>query len=199
METKDIKNIWKAGVEENIKPYSEEELNEMIVKSARKSIMAVYPGTIFRLVVIGVIIYGVGLLLLRNQSTERMFIDISALAILSVLYSFWERSAYKLRKYTNGKPIKEWLECRIKDFERNIKFNTKYNWVLRGCSLLGGLGLYALYQIEANTTPSILSVIILPLGIIIYLLIVWSSLKRNYQKALHELKDLYRQFEDSNE
>ena len=199
METKDIKTIWKTGVEEDIKPYTEKELNEMIIQSARKSIKAVYPGVIFRFVIIAVIIYFVVILLLRNQSNEKMLIDIGALVILSVAYFFRERSAYEMRKYTNGKPVKEWLEYRIKETERNVKFNTKYNWVMLGCSILGGVGFYALYQIEANMTPGILNVIILPLGIVVYLLIVWRSLKQKYQKSLHELKELYKQFEDSDE
>lgn len=36
METTDIKNIWNKGVQETFKPYSDKELNKMIVKSARK-------------------------------------------------------------------------------------------------------------------------------------------------------------------
>ena len=43
METNDIKETWKAGIERTIKPYPEERLNEMIVNSARKSIKTVYP------------------------------------------------------------------------------------------------------------------------------------------------------------
>lgn len=49
METNDIKETWKAGIERTIKPYPEERLNEMVVNSARKSIKTVYPGTVFRL------------------------------------------------------------------------------------------------------------------------------------------------------
>ena len=41
METNDIKETWKAGIERTIKPYPEERLNEMIVNSARKSIKTV--------------------------------------------------------------------------------------------------------------------------------------------------------------
>lgn len=43
METNDIKETWKAGIERTIKPYPEERLNEMVVNSARKSIKTVYP------------------------------------------------------------------------------------------------------------------------------------------------------------
>ena len=35
MEAHDIKETWKAGVEKNIKQYTEEKLNEMVNKSAR--------------------------------------------------------------------------------------------------------------------------------------------------------------------
>lgn len=199
METNDIKNIWKAEVEKDIKLYSEEELNEMVVKSARKSIKTIYPGTVFRLIVIAVIVFLIATLLLKEQSTGKMFIDMIALVITSVSYFFWERSAYKMRKYTNGKPVKEWLEYRIKEIEKSVRFNTKYNWGIYGCSFLCAIGFYASYQIVANITPGILTAIVIPLGIIIYLLIVRRSLNRNYQKTLDELKDLYKQFEDLNE
>ena len=198
METNDIKDIWKTEAVKDMKPYSEEELNEIVVKSVRKSIKTVYPGTIFRLVIITVIVYLIATLFLRKQSMEGMLLDVSALVILSVSYLLWEHSAYKMRKYTNSKPVKEWLEYRIKEFENKIRFNTKYNLVIYTCSFLFSIGFYVFYQITANVTPGILTVIIIPLGLIIYLLIVRRSLNRNYQKALHELKDLYKQLEDSN-
>lgn len=198
METNDIKDIWKTETVKDMKPYSEEELNEIVVKSVRKSIKTVYPGTIFRLVIITVIVYLIATLFLRKQSMEGMLLDVSALVILSVSYLLWERSAYKMRKYTNSKPVKEWLEYRIKEFENTIRFNTKYNLVIYACSFLFSIGFYVFYQITANVTPGILTVIIIPLGLIIYLLIVRRSINRNYQKALHELKELYKQFEESN-
>ena len=198
METNDIKDIWKTETVKDMKPYSEEELNEIVVKSVRKSIKTVYPGTIFRLVVIAVIVYLIATLFLREQSMEGMLLDVSALVILSVSYLLWERSAYKMRKYTNSKPVKEWLEYRIKEFENTIRFNTKYNLVIYACSFLFSIGFYVFYQITVNVTPGILTVIIIPLGLIIYLLIVRRSINRNYQKALDELKELYKQFEESN-
>ncbi|WP_278705289.1 hypothetical protein [Parabacteroides goldsteinii] len=198
METNDIKDIWKTETVKEMKPYSEEELNEIVVKSVRKSIKTVYPGTIFRLVVIAVIVYLIVTLFLREQSMEGMLLDVSALVILSVSYLLWERSAYKMRKYTNSKPVKEWLEYRIKEFENTIRFNTKYNLVIYACSFLFSIGFYVFYQITVNVTPGILTVIIIPLGLIIYLLIARRSINRNYQKALHELKELYKQFEESN-
>lgn len=198
METNDIKNIWKVGVEKDINPYSEEELSEMIVRSATKSIKAIYPGTIFRLIVISIVCFLILTLLLKEQSIEKIFVDLFALIILSVAYFLWERSAYKMKKYNNGKPIKVWLEYRINEIEKGVKFNNKYNWVIYGCSFLSAMFFYVLYQVVSDSNPSVLTVISIPLGILIYLLIVRRSLNKNYQKVLHELKDLCKQFEDIN-
>ena len=199
METNDIKDIWRTGADENIQSYSEEELNEMVVKSARKSIKAIYPGIIFRFVIIAIIAYLTATLILGKHSTARTLIDLGALIIISVSYFFWERSAFKMRKYNNGKPVKEWLEYRIKEIEKSITFTAKYHWIVYSCSFLLAIGFYILYQIEANVAPSILNIIVIPVGIFIYLLIVTRSLNRNYGKTIRELKDLYKQFEDSNE
>lgn len=195
MEAHDIKETWKAGVEKNIKPYPEEKLNEMVIKSARKSIKTVYPGTVFRLVVVAVVIYLIVMLFIREQSMERAYVDIAALAVLSVSYFLWERSAYRMRKYTNGMAVKEWLEYRIKEVEKSVKFNTKYGWIVYTCSFLSAMGFYVFYLMAMNITPGILNVVVVPLGIAIYLLIIDRSLGRNYRKTLRELKDLYKQFE----
>ncbi|MCZ2621327.1 hypothetical protein [Bacteroides fragilis] len=195
MEAHDIKETWKAGVEKNIKPYPEEKLSGMVIKSARKSIKTVYPGTVFRLVVVAVVVYLIIMLFIREQSMERVYVDIAALAVLSISYFFWERSAYKMRKYTNGMAVKEWLEYRIKEIEKGVKFNTKYGWIVYTCSFLLAIGFYVFYLMAMNITPGILNVIVVPLGIAIYLLIIDRSLGRNYRKTLCELKDLYKQFE----
>ena len=192
MEAHDIKETWKAGVEKNIKPYPEEKLNEMVIKSARKSIKTVYPGTVFRLVVVAVVVYLIVMLFIREQSMERAYVDIAALAVLSVSYFLWERSAYRMRKYTNGMAVKEWLEYRIKEVEKDVKFNTKYGWIVYTCSFLSAIGFYLMAM---NITPGILNGVVVPLGIAIYLLIIDRSLGRNYRKTLRELKDLYKQFE----
>lgn len=195
MEAHDIKETWKAGVEKNIKPYPEEKLSGMVIKSARKSIKTVYPGTVFRLVVVAVVVYLIVMLFIREQSMERAYVDIAALAVLSVSYFLWERSAYRMRKYTNGMAVKEWLEYRIKEVEKSVKFNTKYGWIVYTCSFLSAMGFYVFYLMAMNITPGILNIIVVPLGIAIYLLIIDRSLGRNYRKTLRELKDLYKQFE----
>ena len=100
-----------------------------------------------------------------------------------------------MRKYTHGMPVKEWLEYRIKEIEKSIRFNTKYDWIVYTCSFLSAIGFYVFYLMATNVVPGILNVIVIPLGMCIYLLIIKRSLKRNYRKTLQELKELYRQFE----
>ena len=195
MEAHDIKETWKAGIERTIKPYPEERLNEMVVNSARKSIKTVYPGTVFRLVIIAVAVFLIVSQFVKEQNATRMYLDMGALAVLSVSYFLWERSAYKMRKYTHGMPVKEWLEYRIKEVEKDVKFNTKYGWIVYTCSFLSAIGFYVFYLMAMNITPGILNVVVVPLGIAIYLLIIDRSLGRNYRKTLRELKDLYKQFE----
>ena len=179
METNDIKETWKAGIERTIKPYPEERLNEMVVNSARKSIKTVYPGTVFRLVIIAVAVFLIVSQFVKEQNATRMYLDMGALAVLSVSYFLWERSAYKMRKYTHGMPVKEWLEYRIKEIEKSIRFNTKYDWIVYTCSFLSAIGFYVFYLIATNVVPGILNVIVIPLGMCIYLLIIKRSLKRN--------------------
>lgn len=78
METNDIKETWKAGIERTIKPYPEERLNEMVVNSARKSIKTVYPGTVFRLVIIAVAVFLIVSQFVKEQNATRLYLDMGA-------------------------------------------------------------------------------------------------------------------------
>lgn len=195
METNDIKETWKAGIERTIKPYPEERLNEMVVNSARKSIKTCIPELFSGLLSLPWPFSSSYHSSIKEQNATRMYLDMGALAVLSVSYFLWERSAYKMRKYTHGMPVKEWLEYRIKEIEKSIRFNTKYDWIVYTCSFLSAIGFYVFYLMATNVVPGILNVIVIPLGMCIYLLIIKRSLKRNYRKTLQELKELYRQFE----
>jgi hypothetical protein len=171
----------------------------MLVKSARKSIKAVYPGAVFRLIIIGVLISLIRMLFWDNRSKEIMPLYFGAFIVISVSYFFWERSAYKMRKYTYGMPVKEWLAYRIKEMEKSIQFNAHYNLAIYACSFLFTIGFYIFYQVAAKITPSLLTVLVIPIGLVIYFWIVRRSLNRKYKKALNELKELYLQFEESSE
>lgn len=198
MKEHDIKDIWKSGVDAKIKPYSDSELNEIIVKSAQKSMKAIQLGDIFQFVIIAVLIYLILVLLFRDNSFEMKLVDFTALLILLACSVLWKRSDYKMNTYRYDIPIKEWLEYRINELNKTIYKKRKYNILIMCLSLLLGFGFHVVYQIilKAPFNP-ILSGSIL-VGLIIYFAIVTRSLRKKYRKTLKELKELYKQFEESN-
>ena len=191
-----IKSKWKTETQNDIRIYSESELNEIVVKSAKKSIKAIYPGNIFRLIIIGVIVFISVRLIIRQQSPGIMLTDLSGLLILSVSYFFWERSAYIMRRYNNNIPVKQWLEKRIAKIEKSIRFNTKYDWALYITALLIAGVFYVIYQVLTDAPANIINVVVVPAGLVVYFLIVRHFLNKNYRKTLESLKELYRQFEE---
>jgi multisubunit Na+/H+ antiporter MnhB subunit len=198
METNDIKDIWRSGVDSKIKSYSDYELNEMVIESARKSMKAIQLGGIFQLVVIAVMIYLILTLFFRDNSLEMKLLDFTGLLILFVCSVLWKRSDYKMNKYKYDMPVKEWLEYRIHEIDKTISTKKKYNILIMCLAFLLGFGFHVVHQIilKAPFNP-ILSGSIL-VGLIIYFVIVARSLNTKYRKTLEELKELYQQFEESN-
>lgn len=197
METNDIKNIWKMGTEENIKSYSSSELNEMVVRSARKAMKPIQLGGIFLFVIIAVVIYLIFILIFRDNSLEMKLLDFTGLLIILICSVLWKRSDYKMNKC--DMPVKEWLEYRIKDLRKIIYLKTKYNILMLCLAFIAGFGFYVVSQIivKAPFNPFLSGSIFV--GLIVYFVIVQRSLNRKYKRTLHELEKLYKQFEDSNE
>lgn len=197
MKTNDIKNIWKMGTEENIKSYSNPELNEMIVKSAKKAMKPIQLGGFFQLIIIGVVIYLIFTLIYRNNSFEMKLLDFAGLLIILISSLLWKRSDYKMNKC--DMPVKEWLEYRINDLKKIIYLKTKYNIFMLCLAFIAGFGFYVVSQliIKAPFNPLLSSSIFI--GLIIYFVIITRSLNRKYKKTLNELEELYKQFEGSND
>ena len=196
MENNNLKRIWKIGVNEEAKSYSDSELNEMIVKSARKSMKAIQLGSIFQFVIIAVVIYLIVILFSRDSGLEMKLFNITGLLILLVCSVLWKRSDYKMNKYRYDIPVKEWLEYRINKLNKTIYTRKKYNIFIMCLALLLGFGFHVVHQIilKAPFNP-ILSGSIL-VGLIIYFVIVTRSLNGKYRETLKELKELHKQFEE---
>lgn len=196
METNDIKKIWKAGVEGDIKPYSNSELNKMVVNTARKSISRVYPSVIFRLVIIAVIVLLIINITLRDSSAAMRILDLSVLLILSVYLTLWGQSYLIMKKYKASEPIKKWLEYRMAAIEKDLNFNTKYYLLICTIALLAALGYYYFFIWLSNIFVNLWIVGGVTVGITIYILVAQRSVTKNYKKTLRELKDLYNQLEE---
>ena len=196
MENNNLKRIWKIGVNEEAKSYSDSELNEMIVKSARKSMKAIQLGGIFQFVIIAVVIYLIVILFSRDSGLEMKLFNITGLLILLVCSVLWKRSDYKMNKYRYDIPVKEWLEYRINELNKTIYTRKKYNTFIMCLAFLLGFGFHVVHQIilKAPFNP-ILSGSIL-VGLIIYFVIVARSLNGKYRETLKELKELHKQFEE---
>ena len=196
METNDFKSIWKSAVDEDIEPYSDEELNKMVAKSAKRSMRKIQPTGIFQFVLIAVIMFTiVGTVTIIN-TFEVKVLNISGIVVLTVLYFLWKYSSYRMNRYQSDMPIKEWLEYRIKRVERSIKFNAKHNILIYGLSLLVGTGYYGLSLIFNKAPVNPFVIVATTTGIVIYLFIVRRSSNKNYNKTLSELKELYKQLEE---
>lgn len=196
MENNNLKRIWKIGVNEEAKSYSGSELNEMIVKSARKSMKAIQLGGIFQFVIIAVVIYLIVILFSRDSGLEMDLFNITGLLILLVCSVLWKHSDYKMNKYRYDIPVKEWLEYRINELNKTIYTRKKYNIFIMCLAFLLGFGFHVVHQIilKAPFNP-ILSGSIL-VGLIIYFVIVARSLNGKYRETLKELKELHKQFEE---
>lgn len=197
MEKNNLKLIWKIGVNEETKSYSDSELNEMIVKSARKSMKTIQLGGIFQFVIIAVIVYLIVKLFFRDNSLEMKLLDLIGLFILFVCSVLWKRSDYKMNKYKCDIPVKEWLEYRINELNKTIYKKKKYNAFIMCVAFLLGFGFHVVHQIILKVPfDPIISGFIL-VGLIIYFAIVARSLNKKCRKTLEELKKLYKQFEES--
>ena len=193
MKKNNIKEVWKSGINSNIKSYSESELNKIVIKSARKSMKRIQLGGLFQLIIIAIVIYVMHILIFRNNSIEMKLLYIAELIILLGCSLQWKYSDYKMNMYTSDKPVKEWLEYRINEINRKIYLMNKYGLSL---AVLIGFGFHIAHQIilKIHFNPFVSGGILV--GLIIYLVLVTRPLNKKLNKALKELKELYKQYEE---
>lgn len=194
----DIKDIWSHSSEQNIRPYSETELNEMIVKSARRSMRPIQLHGAWLVVIIAVSAYVIFSLLFLNRTAYTKLLDVSALLIIVVSTWIWRFSDIKMNKYRRDMPIKEWLEYRICEVKKTTHMRSKYKVLTTGISFLSACGFYVGYHFAMGTPINPRVAICVLIGLIIYFIVVLRSLNRKYRRTLDELEQLYKQFEKPN-
>lgn len=195
MKENDLKNIWKNEVNMDIAYYSENELKDMVVKNAQKTIKRIYPGWIFHIVIIAVVALIVFRIVTDTQSLGLMLLYLAALIILSVCYPLWVHSAAIMKKYKYDVPVKQWLEYRIKEIEKTIRFNTKYDLFIYGGAFLVGFGFFLGFQFLYNSF-NMLFIGGMLICFVVYFLIIRYLKAKNYNKTLEELKNLYKELEE---
>lgn len=197
MKTNDMKDIWQSAVNQNVKSYSDPELNEMVIKSARRSMKPIQMGGWLQIVIIAIVIYVTLTLLFFDHSIERKLFDLTGLSILVVCYLLSKRSDHKMNAYHPDMPVKEWLGHRISKLKKTVYMKTRYKVLIMCLAFLSGFGIYLASYIvlKAPFNPFLTALVFV--GLAIYFAIVGRSLRRKYKKTLNELEELYKQFEES--
>ena len=90
--------------------------------------------------------------------------------------------------------IKQWLDDRIAEVEKKIKFNRKYDFLIYTGAFMLGSFFYVIPQLLINHFD-VLFTSVVAVGFLVYILIIRWRLNVNYQKTLKELKELYGQIE----
>lgn len=191
METNDIKNIWKSGVDKDIESYSDEELSKM----AGKSIRRIYPSVILILLIITVIIFLIVNITIRHTTTGMRMLDLFVLLILTVTSTLSTFSFLAMKKYKADMPVKKWLEYSIKEVEKKLNFNVRYNLPICAIALFFALGYYYIFIWLNNFPVNFWLTGTTTAGVVIGIIFGQKFAIRNQRKILRELKELYKQFE----
>lgn len=135
MEDERIKEIWKRNVVKQIDSYSESEIKAIVLKNARKAIGLSYPGIalISFLVAMTLFCMWIGL---QYAPQMRVFWIVCTIILLCVVCaSLFSRR--KMQRYSCDMPIKDWIESRIREFDRSIGRKKGYWFVMTyGAGLL---------------------------------------------------------------
>ena len=194
MKNNNLKNIWKSEIDKQVKYYSDEELKDMVIQSARKSMRAIQPNIILRIIIAAIIIFLIWSIILRNEASSIKILHCAALFILLISYFLMERSVRKLNWHKMDVPIKEWLKYRIDKVEKSRNYMVKYDFLIFGGVLLLGYIFYFAFQILRGIHFNWISVIVFII-LFIYVAIIRHFRIKNYNKTLQQLKELYKQLD----
>lgn len=202
MDNEKIKEIWKKNAVKQIDCYTDSEIKSIILKSARKAINYSYPGILFWSLFILFNLLCVWLVIQYPlpQLQTYGYVCITAIMVLllgTICLSEWGRR--KSQRYSCDIPLKEWVELRIRDFDKGIERN-KRNWFWKYGTGLTLLLMFSLIYIL--TVGFSLKVLLIQLiAGLIALIIVSTIANRIFIKRMIEtrkqLQDLYDQFQDS--
>ena len=125
MENNEFKNLWKSV---EVKQYSENELNAIVVKSAKKTMRKLYPGLNVK---VAILVLSAGYFLWKiifsndNSKLIAFYTFIVLLILAALIIGYF--SKWKMNKYSPNIPVKEWLKFRIDKLNKSIHLQKKYS------------------------------------------------------------------------
>lgn len=133
MDSEKIKEIWKENAVKQIDSYTDSEIKSIVLKCVRKAINYSYPGVIFWSILMLVNLLCVWLMM-RYASPQLQtygYVIIAVIIVMlssAIILSEWGRR--KTQRYSFDMPLKEWVELRIRDFDKGIE-RCETNWFWR--------------------------------------------------------------------
>ena len=198
MENKEIKSIWNVNIEQKIERYLDAQLEEMVLKNARKAIGKVYGGKWGVIKLVFLMILAIGIVLKYGHAGMGKFWIVTALIAVAVLL-LQLYSQRKMEHYDYDKPLNEWIESRIKEFDRSIRLKKNF-WFLTTYGV-GLLVLLAVFIAMAFMTDITWKELIIAMVIGLAFMIFSAERARRLTlkrmtEARNQLQRLYDQLED---
>lgn len=197
MEITRIKEVWKENACKQIDSYSDSEIRSVILKSARKAIGSSYPGVglISFLAILTIFCVWIGLRYVPQLQV--LWMACIVILLTSICLSLFLRR--KIQSCRADANLKEWLETRMKEFDRSINFKKR---VWFGMTYGFGLILLLIFgAILMLTAEFSLKEILAPLFVGLIFMIIFSEIaRRGTMKRMVEtrtqLRELYDQLQD---
>ncbi|MEG2494428.1 MAG: hypothetical protein RSB32_01865 [Mucinivorans sp.] len=202
MDSEKIKEIWKTNAVKQIESYTDSEIKAIVLKSARQAIKYSYPSIIFWLLLILVNLLIVWLMMQYASPRLQVYgyvlmATIMVLLLGAICVCQW--GCGKAQRYSFDMPLKEWIDLRIRYFDKSIE-GSKKNWMLRY-----GLGLVTLLVfclIYIFTMGFVLKVLLIQLGAGLIALVIAGSIANKIMikrmlETRTQLQELLDQLQDS--
>nr|WP_320039608.1 hypothetical protein [uncultured Bacteroides sp.] len=195
MGNNNLKDLWKSSINEDIRFYSEPELNNMVIKCSRRSMQKLHPRWILRTIIILIITFIVWKLVSENEDIAPIILGFILISILAGSLILMEWSTRKMIKYSYDIPVKDWIKNRICEIERSIRLQKKYDVLIHFIALALSTCTYVLYIYTLKITFDLIAFIVALFMILSCVLALRIAAKKNYKKALRSLQQLYNQIE----
>ena len=126
MDSEKIKEIWKNNVVRQIDNYTDAEIEAMILKNARKAIGISYPGIVFISFAIVLILFLMWIDLKYTPQMRPFWMVCLVILFGSICITIFSR--WKIQRYSYDMPLKDWIESRIREFDKSINLKKIY-WI----------------------------------------------------------------------
>ena len=158
MDSEKIKEIWKNDVVKQIDNYSDAEIEAIILKNARKAIGLSYPGITLNVFLVLLALFCTWIGFKYDPQMRTFWIACTVIIFGAICIPIF--SLRKTQRYSYDMPLKDWIESRIKEFDKSINLKKRY-WF----AITYGVGLLSLAVfciVLVLTTSCTLSKVVTP-------------------------------------